>query len=68
MSFNLEFYLMTCLQPLLLVVVFYLTYLVLTPKLFVAGKHRYDLLINVVMLTSFGIFIHFWMSLHFEIT
>ena len=62
MSFNLEFYLMTCLQPLLLVVVFYLNYLVLTPKLFVAGKHRYDLLINVVMLTSFGIFIHFWMD------
>lgn len=61
MSFNLEFYLMTCLQPLLLVMVFYLNYLVLTPKLFVAGKHRYDLLINILLLTTLGTILHFWM-------
>lgn len=61
-GFNFAHYLMTCMQPLMLVIVFYLNYLVLTPKLFVAGKHRYDLLINVVLLTSLGIFVHYWMD------
>ena len=55
-------YLMTCMQPLLLMIVFYANYLYLAPKFFVAGKHRYDLMINVVMLTSLGIFLHYWMS------
>ena len=41
---------------------FYLNYLVLTPKLFVAGKHRYDLLINVVLLTALGTLVHYWMN------
>jgi sensor histidine kinase YesM len=49
-------------NPLFLMIVFYLNYLVLAPKLFVAGKHRYDLLINVVMLTSLGIILHYWMN------
>ena len=43
-------------------VVFYLNYLVLAPKLFVAGKHRYDLLINVVLLISLGTLVHYWMD------
>ena len=55
-------YLMTCMQPLLLMIVFYANYLYLAPKFFVAGKHRYDLMINVVMLTSLGIFLHYWMA------
>ena len=42
--------------------VFYLNYLVLAPKLFVAGKHRYDLLINVVLLISLGTLVHYWMD------
>ena len=53
-------YLMYCMQPLMLMIVFYANYLFLAPKFFVAGKHRYDLLINLVMITSFGIFLHYW--------
>lgn len=55
-------YLMTCMQPLLLMVVFYANYLYLAPKFFVSGKHRYDLIINVVLITSLGIFLHYWMG------
>ena len=49
-------------QPLVVMVVFYLNYLVLAPKLFVSGKHRYDLLINVVLLISLGTLLHYWMD------
>ena len=55
-------YMMTCMQPLLLMVVFYANYLYLAPKYFVSGKHRYDLMINVVLITALGIFLHYWMS------
>ncbi len=61
-GFNFVHYLMTCMQPLMVMVVFYLNYLVLAPKLFVAGKHRYDLLINVVLLISLGTLVHYWMD------
>jgi sensor histidine kinase YesM len=47
-------------QPLMLMIVFYANYLYLAPKFFVAGKHRYDLLINLVMITTFGIALHYW--------
>jgi LytS/YehU family sensor histidine kinase len=47
-------------QPLMLMVIFYSNYLYLAPKFFVAGKHRYDLLINLVMITTFGIALHYW--------
>ena len=53
-------YLMYCMQPLMLMIIFYANYLYLAPRFFVAGKHRYDLLINLVMITSFGIFLHYW--------
>ena len=59
---TLPHYLMICMQPLLLMVVFYTNYLYLAPKLFVAGKHRYDLLINVVLITILGSFLHYWMD------
>lgn len=55
-------YLMTCVQPLFIMIVFYLNYMVLAPKLFVAGKHRYDLLINIVLITILGIALHAWMD------
>ena len=45
-------YLMYCMQPAMLMIVFYLNYLYLAPKLFVAGKHRYDLLINLAMISA----------------
>ena len=53
-------YLMYCMQPLMMMMVFYLNYLYLAPKLFVSGKHRYDLLINLVMISVFGITLHYW--------
>ena len=53
-------YLMYCADPLCLMIVFYLNYLYLAPKLFVAGKHRYDLLINLVLVISLGIMLHYW--------
>lgn len=56
-------YLMNCMMPLLMMVVFYANYLWLTPRLFVAGKHRYFLLINLMLIVSLGIFLHYWMDL-----
>ena len=53
-------YLMYCMQPAMLMIVFYLNYLYLAPKLFVAGKHRYDLLINLAMISVFSITLHYW--------
>ena len=57
-----EQYLMYCADPLFLMIVFYLNYLYLAPKFFVAGKHRYDLLINLVLVTTLGIILHYWMD------
>ena len=53
-------YLMYCVEPLFLMIVFYLNYVYLAPKFFVAGKHRYDLLINFVLVFSLGIILHYW--------
>ena len=55
-------YLMNCMMPLLMMVVFYANYLWLTPRLFVAGKHSYFLLINLVIVVSLGIGLHYWMD------
>ena len=59
---TLPHYLMISMQPLLLMVVFYTNYLYLAPKYFVSGKHRYDLLINIVLITTLGTFLHYWMD------
>ena len=48
-------YVMNCLSPLLLMVVFYANYFWLTPKYFVQGKHRYYLMFNVLMAVSFSV-------------
>jgi sensor histidine kinase YesM len=55
-------YVMNCMSPLMLMVVFYVNYFWLTPTYFVAGKHRYFLLINAVMVISLGIALHYWME------
>lgn len=55
-------YLMNCMMPLLMMVVFYANYLWLTPRLFVAGKHSYFLIINLVLVVSLGIGLHYWMD------
>ena len=60
---TLPHYLMISMQPLLLMLVFYMNYLYLAPKFFVSGKHRYDLLINIVVITVLGTFLHYWMDL-----
>ena len=53
-------YLMNCLSPLLLMVVFYVNYNWLTTRYFVQGKHRYYLMINVLMAVCFSVFLHYW--------
>lgn len=60
-------YLMNCMMPLLLMVVFYANYLWLTPRLFVAGRHRYFLLINLLLVVSLGIAQHYWMDFSREL-
>lgn len=56
------YYLMTCLSPFLMMVVFYVNYLWLTPKCFVIGKRRYYLLYNTIMIVAFGIILHPWVN------
>ena len=55
-------YLMTCVSPFLMMVVFYVNYLWLTPKCFVIGKRRYYLLYNTIMIVAFGIILHPWVN------
>jgi LytS/YehU family sensor histidine kinase len=59
---TLPHYLMISMQPLLMMIVFYTNYLYLAPKYFVSGKHRYDLLINIVLISTLGTFLHYWMD------
>ncbi len=56
-------YLMTCMSPLLIMVVFYTNYLWLTPHYFVTGKQRYFWITNIIMVVALGICLHFWMSM-----
>lgn len=60
-------YLMNCVSPLLMMVVFYVNYLWLTPKYFVEGKHRYYLLLNTILVVCLGFFLHYWMSYAHEL-
>jgi LytS/YehU family sensor histidine kinase len=56
-----EQFLLFCVSPLLMMVVFYMNYLWLTPRCFVRGKHRYYLLWNVLMVVCLGVFLHYTM-------
>lgn len=67
LEFTLTQYLMSCMTPLLMMVVFYANYLWLTPRLFVAGKHRYFLLINLMLVVSLGLVLHYWMNFYIEL-
>ena len=58
---SLGHYLMLCVSPVLMMTVFYANYFWLTPHYFVRGKHRYYLLINIVMVVTLGVSIHYWM-------
>ena len=55
-------YLMNCMSPLLLMVVFYANFMWLTPRYFVSGKHRYYLIINMMMCVGFAVVLHYWMD------
>ncbi len=59
---NFTQYLMVSMSPLLVMAVFYANYLWLTPRYFVTGKHRYYWVINIAMIITLGILLHFWMS------
>ena len=54
-------FLLFSVSPLLMMVVFYMNYLWLTPRYFVTGKHRYYLLWNVLMVVCLGFFLHYSM-------
>jgi two-component sensor histidine kinase len=60
-------YLMNCVAPMLMMIVFYLNYLWLTPKYFVSGKHRYYLLINTILVTVLGVAQNYWMNYAHEL-
>ena len=53
-------YAMNCMTPLLLMVVSYINYFILAPRYFAAGKHRYFLLINTILVVCFGIGLQHW--------
>jgi LytS/YehU family sensor histidine kinase len=55
-------YVMNCMSPLLMMVMFYANYKWLTPRYFVAGKHRYFFLINLAMIIIFAVVLHYWMD------
>lgn len=57
---NLVFYLMACMSPVLLLVVFYANYLWLAPRYFVEGEKRCFWLVNTVLCVGLGIVLHFW--------
>lgn len=59
---SLSQYVMSCMSPLLLMVVFYMNYLWLTPRYFVMGKRRYYWFANAVMVVCLGVFLHYWMA------
>ena len=64
---TLPHYLMICMQPAMTLFVFYLNYIYLAPKFFVPGKHRYDLLINIALVSVLGFSLHHWMNFTNEI-
>ena len=53
-------YWMNCMGQLLMMVMLYINYLWLTPRYFVSGKHRYFLMINIVLVIGLVFFLHYW--------
>lgn len=49
-------------NPLMLMVVFYLNYLWLTPKFYAVGKHGKHILINLFVILVLGVALHEWMQ------
>ena len=59
---SLQQFLMMSVSPLTMMVVFYLNYFWLTPKLFVEGEKKYFWAINVVLCIALGTALHYWMA------
>ena len=59
---NVPHYLVVSMSTLLMMVVFYVDYLWLTPHYFVKRKHRFYWLFNIIIVVGLGIFLHYWMS------
>lgn len=55
-------YLMSCMAPLMLMVVFYANYLWLTTHYFIQGDKQTFFVINVLMVLFLGITLHYWMQ------
>ncbi len=59
---SLSQYLMVSVSPLTMMLVFYLNYLLLTPRLFVKGEKKFFWIINATLCIGLGIAVHFWMA------
>lgn len=59
---SIQQYMMSCVSPLMLMIVFYTNYLWLTPKYFIKGNKKVYWLVNTIMIVSMGIGLHLWMS------
>ena len=59
---NLSMYLMSCMAPLMLMVVFYVNYLWLTTHYFIVGEKKKFFIFNVLMVLVLGIILHYWMQ------
>ncbi len=59
---SLGLYLLVSVSTLLLMTVFYVNYLWLTPHFFVKGEKQYYWLVNILLCVGLGIGTHFWMT------
>ncbi len=55
-------FLVACTVPLMFMAVFYVNYLWLTPRYFVAGRHARFFIANAIMVTALGLVLHWWMT------
>ncbi len=55
-------FLIACTVPLTFMAVFYINYLWLTPRYFVAGRHTRFFVANAVLVITLGVVLHLWMT------
>ena len=60
--FNPVMYIMLCVSPLLLLSAFYVNYLWLAPHYFMKGRKQLYWTVNIVMIISLGVAVHYWMA------
>ena len=59
---SLRQFLLMSVSPLLMMIVFYLNFLWLTPKYLIKGDKKFYWLINIILCVGLGILLHVWMS------